>query len=214
MPKPVRDAAEVALHGLDNAAVLCAGASAAVDSSGEAEQQDGQGAAAAQQLQPLAAKELPVLQRHACERALRQHGAQQRVVLHNARRHAAAADDEKSGCGAERTRQGAVRLRGSCREGSCSGALLRNTRRARGTFRLRERTRRTRKNSSTGVQSPSATTSLGGSGSPSPCHAACATQAEGEWSRRSVVSLGLCRMQATRRHAAATGALLFSWEAA
>ena len=102
VPKPVRDAAEVAFHGLDDAAVLCAGARAAVDSSGEAEQQDGQGAAAAQQLQPLAAKELPVLQRHACERALRQHGAQQRVLLHNTRRHAAAAGDDKSGCGAER----------------------------------------------------------------------------------------------------------------
>ena len=114
----MRDAAEVALHGLDDAAVLCSGASAAVNSRGEAEQQDGQGAAAAQQLQPLAAKELPALQRHACERALRQHGAQQRVVLQNARRHAAAAEDEKSGCGAERTRhvlaeQGAMRLQGS-----------------------------------------------------------------------------------------------------
>ncbi len=102
MPKPVRDAAEVALHGLDDAAVLCAGAGAAVDSCGEAEQQDGQGGAAAQQLQPLVAKELPALQRHARERALRQHGAQQRVLLHNTRRHAAAAGDDKSGCGAER----------------------------------------------------------------------------------------------------------------
>ncbi len=112
MPTPVRDAAEVALHGLDDAPVLCAGARAAVDSSGEAEQQDGQGAAAAQQLHPLVAKELPVLQRHTCE-----HGAQQRVVLHNARRHTAAAGDDKSGCDAERRRhvvaeQGAVRLRG------------------------------------------------------------------------------------------------------
>ena len=83
-----------------------------------AKQQGGQGAAAAQQLQPLAAKEMHVLQRHACERALRQHGAQQRVVLHNARRHAAAAGGDKSRCGAERTRHalahhGAVRLRSS-----------------------------------------------------------------------------------------------------
>ncbi len=81
VPKPVRNAAEVALHVEDDAPVLCAGATAAVDNIGEAEQQDGQGAAAAQQLQPLAAKELPALQRHACKKALRQHGPQQRVVL-------------------------------------------------------------------------------------------------------------------------------------
>ena len=72
-PKPVRDAAEVALDGPDDVSVLCAGATAAVDNSGEAEQQGGQGAAAAQQLQPLAARESLVLQRHTCERALRQH---------------------------------------------------------------------------------------------------------------------------------------------
>ena len=107
----MRDAAEVALDGADDVSVLCAGAPAAVDNSGEADQQGGQGAAAAQQLQPLAAKESLVLQRHTCERALRQHGPQQRVVLQNARRHAAAAGDDKSRCGAERTRHGAVRLR-------------------------------------------------------------------------------------------------------
>jgi hypothetical protein len=95
-PKPVRDAAEVALDGPDDVSVLCAGAPAAVDSSGEANQQGGQGAAAAQQLQPLAAKESRVLQRHTGERALRQHGPQQRVVLQNARRHAAAAGGDKS----------------------------------------------------------------------------------------------------------------------
>ena len=99
-PKPVRDAAEVALDGADDVSVLCAGAPAAVDNSGEADQQGGQGAAAAQQLQPLAAKESLVLQRHTCERALRQHGPQQRVVLQNARRHAAAAGGDKSRCGA------------------------------------------------------------------------------------------------------------------
>ena len=103
-PKPVRDAAEVALDSADDVSVLCAGAPAAVDNSGEAEQQDGQGAAAAQQLQPLAAKKSLVLQRHTCERALRQHGPQQRVVLEKTRRHAAAAEDEKSRCGAERRR--------------------------------------------------------------------------------------------------------------
>ena len=96
----MRDAAEVALDGADDVSVLCAGATAAVDNSGEADQQGGQGAAAAQQLQPLAAKELLVLQRHTCERALRQHGPQQRVVLQNARRHAAAAGGDKSRCGA------------------------------------------------------------------------------------------------------------------
>jgi hypothetical protein len=99
-PKPVRDAAEVALDGPDDVSVLCAGAPAGVDNSGEADQQGGQGAAAAQQLQPLAAKESLVLQRHTCERALRQHGPQQRVVLQNARRHAAAAGGDKSRCGA------------------------------------------------------------------------------------------------------------------
>jgi hypothetical protein len=102
VPKSVSDAAEVALDGADDVSVLCAGVTAAVDNSGEADQQGGQGAAAAQQLQPLAAKESPALQRHARERALRQHDPQQRVVLQNARRHAAAAEDEKSRCGAER----------------------------------------------------------------------------------------------------------------
>ncbi len=110
-PKPVRDAAEIALDGPDDVSLLCAGAPAAVDNSGEADQQGVQGAAAAQQLQPLAAKELLVLQRHTCERALRQHGPQQRVVLQNARRHAAAAEGDKSRRSAERTRHGAVRLR-------------------------------------------------------------------------------------------------------
>ena len=96
----MRDAAEVALDGADDVSVLCAGAPAAVDNSDEADQQGGQGAAAAQQLQPLAAKESIVLQRHTCERALRQHGPQQRVMLQNARRHSAAAVDDKSRCGA------------------------------------------------------------------------------------------------------------------
>ena len=50
-------------------------------------------------------------------------------------------------------------------EGSCSGVLWRNTRRARGTFPLRAQTPRTRKNSSTAVQ-PLHKASLGGSGSP------------------------------------------------
>jgi hypothetical protein len=111
VPKPVRGAAEVALDGTDGRSVLCAGAPAAVDNSDEADQQGRQEAAAAQQLQPLTAKESLVLQRHTCEGALRQHDPQQRVVLHNARRQAAAAGDDKSRCGAERTRHGAVRLR-------------------------------------------------------------------------------------------------------
>jgi hypothetical protein len=46
-PKSVRDAAEVALDGADDVSVLCAGAPAAVDNSGEADQQGGQRAAAA-----------------------------------------------------------------------------------------------------------------------------------------------------------------------
>ncbi len=99
-PKSVRDAAQVALDGADDVYVLYAGATAAVDKIGEADQQGGQGAAAAQQLQPLAAKESLVLQRHTCERALRQHGQQQPVVLQNARRHAVAAGGDKSRCGA------------------------------------------------------------------------------------------------------------------
>jgi hypothetical protein len=45
-----------------------------------------------------------------------------------------------------------------------------------GAIRLRAQTPRTRKNSSTALQ-PFHTTSLGGSGSPSPCHAVCPTQA-------------------------------------
>ena len=114
-PKPVRDAAEVALDGADDVSLLCAGTSTVVDNSGQADQQGGQVAAAAQQLQPLAAKQSQSLvpQRHACERPLRQHRAQQRVVLQNARRHAAAAGDDKSRCGAERTRHEAVRLQRS-----------------------------------------------------------------------------------------------------
>ncbi len=75
-PKYVRNAGEVALDGADNVSVLCAEAPDAVDNIGEADQQGGQEAAAAQQLQPLAAKESLVLQRHTCERALRQQGAQ------------------------------------------------------------------------------------------------------------------------------------------
>jgi hypothetical protein len=42
------------------------------------------------------------MHRQTCKRALRQHGAQQRVMQQNAHKQAAAADDEKSGCGAER----------------------------------------------------------------------------------------------------------------
>ena len=125
-PKPLRDAAEVALDSADDVDVLNAGATAVIDNSGQlkqqgrqgaaaaqqlqplaasqAEQQGGQGATAAQQLQPLAAKESSVLQRHTCERALREHGPPQRVVLQNARKHAAAAGDGKSRCGAEHKR--------------------------------------------------------------------------------------------------------------
>ena len=55
-PQPARDAAEVALHDADHVHVLNAGATAVVDNSGQAKQQGRQGAAAAQQLQPLLAQ--------------------------------------------------------------------------------------------------------------------------------------------------------------
>ena len=47
-------------------------------------------------------------------------------------------------------------------------------------------------------------TSAGGTGSASLRHASCTTQTEGLWSRSSVVSSGLCRVQATRWQATAT----------
>ena len=52
------------------------------------------------------------------------------------------------------------------------------------------------------------TTSEGNTGSPSLRHASCPTQAEGWWSRTSLVRLGLCRMQATRWQVTATEMLL------
>ena len=68
---------------------------------------------------------------------------------------------------------------------------------------LRVLTRRTLNQRSTAFHSK-ATTSLGGTGSPSLLHASWPTQAEGWWSKNTVVSLMLCRMQAMMRHTAAT----------
>ena len=65
-----------------------------------------------------------------------------------------------------------------------------------------------RKDSSTTVHPTSAGRGSDTTGSPSLRHASCPTQAKGWWSRTSSVRLGLCRMQATRWHAAATGTLL------
>ena len=76
-----------------------------VDDIDKAEQQGGQGAAAAQQLQPPVAGELLALQGAAPERAAGKHGAEQRRVIgvqQSMHGKAAAADDEKSGCGVQR----------------------------------------------------------------------------------------------------------------
>ena len=114
-PQPERDAAEVALHDADHGVlVLSAGAATAVYNSGQARQQGRQGAAAAQQLQPLLAQVNLVLQRRKCTPALRQHGPQDHRPLHNMSRHAAAPEHDKSGRGGEK-RQQAVAEQGDTR---------------------------------------------------------------------------------------------------
>jgi hypothetical protein len=83
VPQPVCDGAEVALHDAGQELVsdmLRHGAPTVVDDRDKAEQQGGQGAAAAQQLQPLVAREALALQgaapEAAPERAAGQHGAE------------------------------------------------------------------------------------------------------------------------------------------
>ena len=113
-PKPVHDAAEVALHDADHIHVLNAGAATVADNSGQAKQQGRQRTAAAQQLQPFVAQVNLVLHRSAYTPALRQHGPKQRRPLHNKSRHAAAPEHDKSACGGE-NRQQAVAEQGDTR---------------------------------------------------------------------------------------------------
>ena len=101
IPQPARAAAQVALHDAGHVHVLNAGATTVVDNSGQAKQQGRQGAAAAQQLQPLLAQVQLALQRRTCTPALRQHGPQERRSLHNMSRHTAAPEHDKSTRGGE-----------------------------------------------------------------------------------------------------------------
>ena len=102
------DGAEVALHdaGQELVSVMRRhGAPTVVDDRDKAEQQGGQGAAAAQQLQPPVAREVLALQGAAPEGAAGQHGAEQRRVIRvqqSMHGKAAAADDENSRCGVQR----------------------------------------------------------------------------------------------------------------
>jgi hypothetical protein len=100
-PKPVNDAAQVALHDADQIHVLNARATTVVDKIGQAKQQGRQRAAAAQHLQPFVAKVSLVLHRSAYTPALRHHGPKQRGPLHNKSRHAVAPEHDESGCGGE-----------------------------------------------------------------------------------------------------------------
>ena len=108
VPQPVCDGAEVALHDTGQELVpvmLRHGTPTVVDDSDQAEQQGGQGAAAAQQLQPPVAREELALQGAAPKRAAGQHGAEQHRVTgvqQSVHGQAAAADNEKSGCGVQR----------------------------------------------------------------------------------------------------------------
>ena len=107
VPQPVCDGAEVALHDTGHELVhvmLRHDAPTVFHDRDKAEQQGGQGAAAAQQLQPPVAREALALQGAAPERLAGQHGAEQRRVIGVQQRmhgQAAAADDEKSGCGVQ-----------------------------------------------------------------------------------------------------------------
>ena len=79
VPRPVCDGAEVALHDAGQELVpvmLRHGAPTVVDDRDKAEQQGGQGAAAAQQLQPPVAREALALQGAAPGRAAGQHGTE------------------------------------------------------------------------------------------------------------------------------------------
>ena len=102
--QPECGAAEDTPHDAVNDLVLRDDVSAAAVNSRQTHQQRRQRAAAAQQQQPLAAKEALALQRREHGRALGQHGPDQRRVVgaqEHAQRQAAAADDEKGGCGAQ-----------------------------------------------------------------------------------------------------------------
>jgi hypothetical protein len=104
-PQPVCDGAEVALHDAGQELVpvmLRHTAPTVVNDRDQAEQQSGQGAAAAQELQPPVAGEALALQGAAPDGGVGQHGAEQRRVIglqQSMHGQAAAADDEKSGCG-------------------------------------------------------------------------------------------------------------------
>ncbi len=107
--------AEIAFHDAGQELVpvmLHNGVPTVVDDREKAEQEGRQGAAAAQQLQPPVAAalqlplagEVPALQGAAPERAAEQHGAEKRRLIgvqQNMHGQAAAADDEKSGCGVQ-----------------------------------------------------------------------------------------------------------------
>jgi hypothetical protein len=102
-PQPVCDGAEVALHDAGHElvpVVMRHGAPTVVDDRDKAEQQGGQGAAAAAVLQLPVAREVLALQEGAG-----QHGAEQRRVIgvqQSMHGKAASADDEDSRCGVQR----------------------------------------------------------------------------------------------------------------
>ena len=108
VPQSVCDGAEVALHDAGHELVpvmLRHGTPTVVDDRDKAEQEGGQGAAAAQELQPPVAGEALALQGAAPEGAAGQHGAEQRRVIwvqQIMQGQAAAADDEDSGCRVQR----------------------------------------------------------------------------------------------------------------
>ena len=108
VPQPVCDGAEVALHDAGQELVpvmLRHTAPTVVDDRDKAEQEGGQGAAAAQELQPPVAGEALALQGAAPEGGAGQHGAEQRRVIgvqQSVQGQAAAADDENSGCRVQR----------------------------------------------------------------------------------------------------------------
>ena len=108
VPQPVCDGAEVALHDAGQELVpvmLRHTAPTVVDERDKAEQEGGQGAAAAQELQPPVAGEALALQGAAPEGAAGQHGTEQRRVIgvqQSVQGQAAAADDEESGCRVQR----------------------------------------------------------------------------------------------------------------
>jgi hypothetical protein len=107
----VCDGAEVALYDAGQELVpvmLRHGAPTVVDDRDKAEQEGGEGSAAAQELQPPDAGEPPTPLGDlgaAPEGGAGQHGAEQRRVIgvqQSVQGQAAAADDEDSGCGVQR----------------------------------------------------------------------------------------------------------------